>query len=562
MSAAVKEVWKNKAYCHPNLSWMGFAFLLLCICLPVRGNVYATDIRLNGSLQPGVVLPGNPLTISFILNDNATNVLVQICAGTNVVKNFDAGTNAGLNTVIWDGTNDDNTAAAVGIYNIRITAKAAGYNEWTNITDDGTNFDVFLPTGVAVNKNTNSPYYGRVFIGNGYASSGPDGMFAGILKCNADGSPAEEGGFSTGGYPWGGGGYAQPSPWKMGVGSDDRLYVDDWNQNGPANGVLLSFDEVLSTNYLDVLRPDNYPYSAISLSGPWVCGQGTNMQIFMADINPIDLQGVGILSWTVSSNGVIASNDIGTVEVTLANNSDLTYAPYAVSVATNGAIYTIQRLSDEDYTQAINDPNPRVLCFPPPSDGSPDTNAIWSIGSGDPTLENTSGVAVNPTATLVAVASRGYGSDPENLQGGGISIFLAADGSLITNISQDLGGNTNQEMIDVAWDNVGNLYALDFSDSVWRVYSPPGPNQATTMAIPFIQVYRTLTPPQLSRATNCIGKLNFSLTGQSNVTYIIQQSPDLLNWTPVCTNFGPTSILPISVSPPDTQDFYRAVTNP
>jgi hypothetical protein len=42
---------------------------------------------------------------------------------------------------------------------------------WTNITDDGTNFDVFYPTSIAVNKNTNSPYYGRVFIGNGY--SGP-----------------------------------------------------------------------------------------------------------------------------------------------------------------------------------------------------------------------------------------------------------------------------------------------------------------------------------------------------------------------------------------------------
>jgi hypothetical protein len=162
------------------------------------------------------------------------------------------------------------------------------------------------------------------------------------------------------------------------------------------------------------------------------------------------------------------------------------------------------------------------------------------------------------------VASRGYndGNGPDALADGGTSIFLAADGSLVTNINQDPAGNTNQEMIDVAWDNVGNLYANDFSDSVWRVYSPPGPNQATTVAVPIIQVYNSITPPQLSQAVANLGQLNFTLTGQSNVTYVIQQSPDLINWTPVATNFSPASVLPVSFSPPDMQDFYRAVAGP
>lgn len=125
-------------------------FLFFCACLPARANVYATDIRLNGSLQAGVVVPGSPLTISFILNDVATNVSVQICAGTNVVKTFtsdasEVGTNTGLNTVMWDGTNTDGSAAAVGVYSVRITAAAGGYATWTNITDDGTNFERLPP---------------------------------------------------------------------------------------------------------------------------------------------------------------------------------------------------------------------------------------------------------------------------------------------------------------------------------------------------------------------------------------------------------------------------------
>jgi hypothetical protein len=545
--------------------------LFLCACLSARANVYATDIRLNGSLQSGLVLPGNPLTISFILNDVATNVSVEICAGTNVVKTFtseagEVGTNSGLNAVVWDGTNTDGSAAAVGVYNVRIAAAAAGYATWTNFTDDGTNFQVFEPASIAVNKNANSPYYGRVFIGNckagaeDFTNGSNVYMDAGIFKCNADGSACDEGGFSTGGYGWGGGGYQNPSPWKMDVGSDDRLYVDDWSENG----VVVSFDQVLSTNYLNVLRSDNYPYTGILLSGPCVMGEGTNMQIYMADINQTNNEidpGLGILSWTFSSNSVIAIGDTGIVDVTLTNNSDLTEAPYAVSVDALGNIYTIQRV------ETNSDPNSTLLCFPPPPGGGPpDTKSLWEIGGGNPTLVNNTGVAVDPTARFVAVATRGFGVDSENLQDGGVSIFLAADGALVTNMTQDPEGFTNQEFFDVTWDNVGNLYTIYAEDgfqlSGWRVYSPPGSNQATTVAVPFIQVYNSITPPQLTQPTNNMGQLNFTLLGQSNVTYVVQQSPDLINWTPVATNFSATSVIPIWVSPPDAQDFYRAVANP
>ena len=59
-----------------------------------------------------------------------------------------------------------------------------------------------------------------------------------------------------------------------------------------------------------------------------------------------------------------------------------------------------------------------------------------------------------------------------------------------------------------------------------------------------------------------MGQLNFTLSGQPHVTYVIQQSPDLINWIPVATNYSANAVRTISVCPPGTQDFYRAVACP
>ncbi len=548
--------------------WRNPGLLILCLILTgllvspkASANVYATDIRINGSCRAGVVVPGSPVTISYILNDNASRVSLSILSGTNTIRTItsdtgDAGTNAGFNSVLWNGTNGAGAAAAVGEYQVSITASSMGYDSWTNITDDSTNFEVFFPVSIAVNNNTNSPFYGRVFVGNAASGQISDGeaMTPGMLKYNADGSPADEGWFGTGGYPWTGGKFFNPSPWKMCVGPDDRLYVEDWS----AEGVVMSFDEVLSTNYVNVLTSYNYPDPNVNLSGVSVCRSGTNLQLYMADYTP---DGVGIVSWDFPACGAIASNDMGEIDVTMTNGSDLDYAPYSVSVGTNGDIFTIQQ-----GWQTTNDPTPKTLCFPPPpSNGPPDTTSIWENGTNDSTQVNNTGVAVDPAETYVAVASRGYGSQGDDFQGD-LSIFMAGTGDLVTNFFSDPEGDSRQEFIDVAWDNVGNLYTVFGAESFalegWRVYSPPGSNQATTVSVPFIQVYRSLTPPQLSQPILAQGQLNFKLTGQTNVTYVIQQSTDLMSWMPVATNFSKRAVSAISVTPTGAAGFYRAATAP
>jgi hypothetical protein len=75
---------------------------------------------------------------------------------------------------------------------------------------------------------------------------------------------------------------------------------------------------------------------------------------------------------------------------------------------------------------------------------------------------------------------------------GNTKILYATNGNLVANldlgIAMDNLGDAKHQDTDCAWDAVGNLYYIDAWYSNWRVVSPPGTNQATTIAVPILQV--------------------------------------------------------------------------
>jgi len=114
---------------------------------------------------------------------------------------------------------------------------------------------------------------------------------------------------------------------------------------------------------------------------------------------------------------------------------------------------------------------------------------------------------------------------------------------------------------DVAWDNVGNLYAADGFAGRWRAYSPPGTNQSTTVAIPTVQI-TVPTPPVLSKPSYSGGQFQFTLTGETNATYVILSSIDLANWLPVATNTSALAVRQITNSVSGNRTFFRARLGP
>lgn len=157
--------------------------LALCLGLggPVRANVYPTNLRVKGSVTNVTTAPGDNVTISYLLNEPASaGVTVTTKANTTTLRTIKlsggaAGTARGPNAVVWNGKDDGGNNVGPGLYSIQATAVANHHGGWTQISNDGDGGNYALvPRSIAVNRNLNSPYYGRVFVGN--AMENPSGI--------------------------------------------------------------------------------------------------------------------------------------------------------------------------------------------------------------------------------------------------------------------------------------------------------------------------------------------------------------------------------------------------
>lgn len=532
------------------LVWCGVLILqLLLLPNKVLANVYATNLRFNGGTTNVTVPAVTNISITYILNEDALRgVAINISSGATPLRtinltNPSPGTLRGTNLVAWDGKDTNGVSVGPGTYTISITASTSGYEDWTKISTDAEGNYVWEGQGIGVNKNPNSPYYGRVFVANsidGPSAGVRPGDSVGILKLNADGSPADDSAFwnNTGGWSWGNDHF---SPWKLEVSDDDKVYVNDFT----TSGIILRFDQLISSeSRLIVLSSNNYPSQTVSLGGLFISGTGVDTKVWMADTaNP----GVGIRRWQVGSNGSVATNDLGTTIVQAGAGSDLNLAPSDVAVDASNRIYTIQeRLGS-------GDPAYRVFRFPPYA-ATPETNADWKIGNADDTFQGAHGIAVDRAGRYLAVAFVGDNGFPFP-QNGSTRVFETTNGTPVITLEP----SGDHAHTDVTWDNVGNLYTIDYTDSYWRTYSPPGTNQATTVAVVTVQLGSGSANPILSAPVHTIGQFQFTLVGQANVSYIIQSSTNLLNWAPVTTNTSPNSSRIISVSAPANTSFYRAL---
>jgi len=168
--------------------------------------------------------------ISWVLNEPATNVKILFDNGTTSVD-------CGATNVV--GTN---TFALGSHTNFSIVVYKVGANAMTQISSDTNVFNNFKgPRGVAVNTNPKTANFGRIYVVNANAGSawprssttrGVYALDAASEDCLGLGNTAAANGSSLGSS-------TTYSPFKVGIGPDDSVYVGDAS-SGTIGGVWVA----------------------------------------------------------------------------------------------------------------------------------------------------------------------------------------------------------------------------------------------------------------------------------------------------------------------------------
>jgi hypothetical protein len=553
---------------------LALALALMSSATTARAYVYATDIRIDGSLT-GVNTPmGSPVSITYRLNQTADRgVTVKILQGNTVVATTNGGTNMGLNSVSW-------TPAATGTYSVSITAAATGFPLWTQTSLDSSNNVAVYPQGIAVDNNTNSPYYGRVMVG--CASSGTQHgvtQQCGIYKMNADGSPADEGSFGYGGYTTDDYGDSASgempnafgyNPWRLKIGDDDRLYMEDWS----ADGAIVAFDMQVTTNQI-VIDETRYADNPYYEGGYFNYGLGnfdvtftttTNAAVWLYSADTINF---GLWYWHMTNGAAVPTNTVGTWVVEEGPSSDLSYPTYpeyypvsgGCMVDTNLDIFISQHQDSVSsyYASMLYTNWDKGSLWPTNNTneeyGQTINQVRWGVGTNDATFEGVQDTVINNRQhpTMVALPmTAGADNYP------GIRVLKATNGSVVTVTN----GATVQALTNLdypnqytcaAWDNVSNLYGASPSAGYWRVWSPPGTNQATTFAVAqlIVQPPFAITGINYSPTTPGCSAVTISFTAPGNLL------PSAFTLVGSATVNGAYS--PVSASITGSSGVYQAV---
>ena len=542
---------------------------------PARANVYATDLKFS---SPAVNATSGSATVdlSFRLNEPAdTGVTLAIFrADTNAkVREIALGAKPrGQATWTWDLKDDGGTAVPKGLeYYFKVTASDDGHAKWDQINFD-TDQQCKLPTAwsVAVNKDPNSQYFGRVYATNSYTgdTSVPPAPQRtcdhGLYALNADMSDALGQGDApiTGGVDWSDR-WLGPSTVK--VGDDGKVYVS-CNSDGLSGTWVAPGD--LSGNWTALLDPSNVsnylPYAACppaihgSPTGAFVAGKGVNRYLYWVDE---DLMVPGDDPNGAKSNMSIWRFWVGPIDHMLTNSPEIFWSDFPNNY--------MQDFGDGNFCDLAKDKTgnffisqyswhgaglPSLLKIAPDGNAANNYAPLWNAaiayGNSDPLDMNCKGVAVDDAHDrLFTVGTWGIRNNWD--APGEIRVVTKStmDLNSVVRIPMNApeGNLPHPRGMDV--DAVGNIYVTDHSIELLHVYSPAdGPNSYTTKSYGrFVAANGDATKPAtpvitVPATTADSSKLSASWTATgASYRYAISVTPDdqgeyAVNWTATASN--------------------------
>jgi len=435
-----------------------------------KANVYASDLQ---TVVPTCNCP-NAYGFSFVLNENASNVSINILKEDSIIKSFPAGALLkGENTI-----SSDFTGVGPGEYTWSVTAEAEGVDRPVKISDNTNPLMQFnISRSVAIDNSFESPGFGHVYVSEstGAALTGrttQDGVY--VLNAALSDVTNQGANAYAGGVAWGS--TSSSSPMRLSVAEDGKVYICDWsdahpgvwvmNPTSPTTAFVPVFDGL--TKASTGLSTFNGVNIHGSISHCYVLGKGEDTRLYTFDEDYVDavatnkgnlLQyNIGALAAPYQSAPTVIYNDA--VAGNLQQNLNSCIAPDA-----HGGWWISQNRSADAATI--------------PSLIHVSTTGTVDFNSGlTPTLiENSSigGMAVSYNGTRLAMG----GNNELKIFDVTYSVTGIPALTKIHSIKPALGASIG----GVSFDRAGNVYAVSESDKrlgIWAL--PKADNRFTTLA--------------------------------------------------------------------------------
>lgn len=445
-------------------------------------NAYAYDIKVEHHTGNHVV--------SYRLNAPASQVKVQLWADGEVAKEYDGTTIAQYTDENKTAVNNLNTVtvpAADIPQDTKVSFRVAVTSEaLTEAAVAEKAYRFYHPAGVAIDNNTDSPYFGRLYMteampstsatyhsygeGNGQGLYIFDQMLNPVT--NAEGSYAFKGGqtfqekFTNGTTSY--------DPRKVRITEDGRVLLSGQNENGVAlwevnpEDLNADFKPIISgtPNGYDIQTADGQFMAAPNVSMD-VKGKGSNLKVLMLSNN---------------NGGQFACGGYRTDEYDLGTATEWTTAPSRNIAALSGK-YTITHTNTTvlyDNEGGIWYANSRATA----TADEPTLVHINAAGEEDYKVEDGGGlyyggggIAFNHDFTRLAI---GTGSNTITVY----AVSKDADGKPVLteefNFETTIGRNCN----DIAWDIADNLYIVGNNGEWLKSFSLPRESGEVVVAAP------------------------------------------------------------------------------
>ena len=253
-----------------------------------EANVFASGLKAVPAND------GHSFLISYTLNAPATSVVINIYQGDAIVKTID-----GTGLAKGENSQEIDLAGLSGEYtwSVKATGEAWGAGETATLVIDKNNTSTLegymSPRGLTLDQDTESEFYGRVYVSETRPATRNVGIFVYDPAFN---DITNQGNVAySGNVTWG----ASSGCTRLFLNSDGKIYISDWSDGHP--GVWRADAKNLTADFLQVFggTPNGdglrFNEEGVAIAGSipscWVEGEGENTVLYTFDEDYVNENG-------------------------------------------------------------------------------------------------------------------------------------------------------------------------------------------------------------------------------------------------------------------------------